>query len=116
MVVGLPSQAALMSAGVLGGGGGQRVEGGPGMEWCWLGVGGKDAALRMLLGPQEAIWPLGPLPRPSDPDGGGGGQVAEAGGTAWTSTHSLPPPPTPVRLGPRVSSLHRGGLVEAHCY
>lgn len=75
----------------------------------WSGVGGgEDAALRMLLGPQEAIWPLGPLPRPSDPEGGGGGQVAEAGGTAWTSTHSLPPPS---QAGPTcfISSQRRSG-------
>lgn len=80
------------------------------MERCGLGVG-EDAPLRMLLGRQE---PSGPSAPPQTPEGGGGGQVVEAGGAAWTSmtgrgvgggtgvgllTHTQPG-----RLGPSVSS------------
>lgn len=51
--------------------------------WSSEDGGGEDAALRMPLGPQE---PSGPSPSPPHTLREGEGQVAGAGGMAWTST------------------------------
>lgn len=63
-------------------GAGRGSEGGGGTRHAALRLGvGEDAAIRMLLGPQE---PSGRHPLRSTPREGEG-QVAGAGGTAWTS-------------------------------